>query len=165
MPFVHFEISGQDPQKLRSFNGDLFGWEFDTSAPVAETISQRANCRFVNRDTTDDWVGILRGAGGSPSYHGDAIFYIGFPTSQSRSREPRPRRDARDGINEEPSTARPHCTCGLDDRGAALKLPRALFRSEFAGGPRLSLAMNYSAGGAGATIRIVTRPFLSSTIL
>ncbi len=74
-------LAGRIPQKLRSYNGDLFGWEFDTSAPVAETISQRANCRFVNRDTTDDWVGILGGAGGSPSYHSDAIFYIGFPTS------------------------------------------------------------------------------------
>jgi len=56
-------------------------WEFDTSAPVAETISQRANGRFVNRDTTGDWVGIVGGAGGSPSYHSDAIFYLGFPTS------------------------------------------------------------------------------------
>jgi predicted enzyme related to lactoylglutathione lyase len=35
-PIVHFEIIGQDPQKLRSYYGDLFGWKFDTSAPVAE---------------------------------------------------------------------------------------------------------------------------------
>ena len=35
-PIVHFEIIGKDPEKLRSYYGELFGWEFDTNAPVAE---------------------------------------------------------------------------------------------------------------------------------
>jgi uncharacterized protein len=78
-PIVHFEISGQDPQKLRSYYGDLFGWEFDTSAPVAETISQQGNYGFVNRDTTDDGVGIPGGVGGGPNYRSHAIFYVGVP--------------------------------------------------------------------------------------
>jgi len=34
-PIVHFEIIGKDPKRLRSYYGDLFGWEFDTNAPVA----------------------------------------------------------------------------------------------------------------------------------
>jgi uncharacterized protein len=78
-PIVHFEISGHDLQKLRSYYGDLFGWEFDTSAPVAETISQRGNYGFVNRDTSDDGVGIPGGVGGGPSYNSHAIFYVGVP--------------------------------------------------------------------------------------
>jgi uncharacterized protein len=42
-PIVHFEIIGKDPERLRSYYGDLFGWEFDTNAPVAEVISQPGN--------------------------------------------------------------------------------------------------------------------------
>ena len=42
-PVVHFEIIGKDAGKLRSFYGDLFGWQFDTSAPVAEAVSQPGN--------------------------------------------------------------------------------------------------------------------------
>ena len=30
-PVVHFEVVGRDPEMLRSYYGDLFGWEFDTS--------------------------------------------------------------------------------------------------------------------------------------
>jgi uncharacterized protein len=78
-PIVHFEIIGRDPHKLRSYYGDLFGWIFDTSAPVAEPISERGNYGFVNRDTTDDGVGIPGGVGGGPSYHSHAIFYVGVP--------------------------------------------------------------------------------------
>jgi predicted enzyme related to lactoylglutathione lyase len=32
-PVVHFEIIGKDPDKLRSYFGELFGWQFDTSSP------------------------------------------------------------------------------------------------------------------------------------
>src|SRR6266702_3915495 len=39
-PVVHFEIIGKDPAKLRSYFGGLFGWEFDTSSPVAEAVSE-----------------------------------------------------------------------------------------------------------------------------
>ena len=39
-PVVHFEIIGKEPAKLRSYFGDLFGWEFDTSSPVAEAVSE-----------------------------------------------------------------------------------------------------------------------------
>ena len=35
---VHFEIIGKDPERLRSFYGDLFGWEFDTSGTVSEAV-------------------------------------------------------------------------------------------------------------------------------
>jgi predicted enzyme related to lactoylglutathione lyase len=37
-PVVHFEIIEKDLEKLRSYYGDLFGWTFDTSASVSETV-------------------------------------------------------------------------------------------------------------------------------
>ena len=39
-PVVHFEIIGRNPEGLRNYFGELFGWQFDTSAPVAEAVSQ-----------------------------------------------------------------------------------------------------------------------------
>ena len=42
-PVVHFEIIGKDPQKLRGYFGELFGWEYDTSSLVAEEVSEPAN--------------------------------------------------------------------------------------------------------------------------
>ena len=78
-PVVHFEIIGADPQGLRSFYGDLFQWEFDTSGPVAEVVSEAGNYGFVDRYTTDDGTGIRGGVGGGPGYSGHAIFYVGVP--------------------------------------------------------------------------------------
>ena len=73
-PVVHFEISGQDPEKLRSYYGNLFGWAFDTNAPVSEGVSQPGNYGFVDRNTTSDGVGIpSKGPGNRPrgwSLHG-----------------------------------------------------------------------------------------------
>jgi len=68
-PIVHFEIIGKDPEKLRSYYGALFGWEFDTNAPVAEAISQPGNCGFVDRNTTSDGTGIPGGVGSVPMEH------------------------------------------------------------------------------------------------
>jgi predicted enzyme related to lactoylglutathione lyase len=78
-PVVHFEITGGDPAELRSFYGDLFGWEFDTSAPVADAISESGNYGFIHRYTTDDGTGIPGGVGGGAGYEGHAIFYVGVP--------------------------------------------------------------------------------------
>jgi len=44
-PVVHFEIIGKDPANLRSYFGELFGWEFDTSSPVAVAVSEPDNNR------------------------------------------------------------------------------------------------------------------------
>jgi uncharacterized protein len=78
-PIVHFEIIGQDPEKLRSYYGNLFGWEFDTNAPVSEAVSQPGSYGFVDRSTTSDGVGIPGGVGGGRGYDGYAIFYVGVP--------------------------------------------------------------------------------------
>jgi predicted enzyme related to lactoylglutathione lyase len=39
-PVVHFEIIGNDPEKLRGYYCDLFGWEFETPSPVAQEVSE-----------------------------------------------------------------------------------------------------------------------------
>jgi uncharacterized protein len=78
-PVVHFEVTGKDPEKLRSFYGGLFEWEFDTSAPVAPVISEPGNYGFVDRNTTEDGTGIPGGVGGGAGYGGHAVFYVGVP--------------------------------------------------------------------------------------
>jgi predicted enzyme related to lactoylglutathione lyase len=75
-PVVHFEIIGKDPAGLRSYYGGLFGWDFDTSARVAEAVSEPTNYGFVNRISTSDGTGI---PGGGAAYQGHAVFYIGVP--------------------------------------------------------------------------------------
>jgi hypothetical protein len=82
-PVVHFEVIGKDPEKLRSFYGELFGWEFDTSAPVAEAVSQPGNYGFVNRNTTNHGIGIPGGVGGGVGYDGYTTFYVGVPNVEA----------------------------------------------------------------------------------
>ncbi len=65
-PVVHFEVIGQDGDKLRSYYGDLFGWEFDTDNPMD--------------------YGLVNGAGigggvakGPDGYEGHVTFYVEVP--------------------------------------------------------------------------------------
>ena len=76
-PVVHFEITGEDPEKLRRYFGELFGWEFDTNSLVAETVSEAGNYGFIEKNTTPDGTGIPGGVGGRAGYKGYAIFYVG----------------------------------------------------------------------------------------
>jgi uncharacterized protein len=78
-PVVHFEIIGTDPQRLRSYFGELFGWDFDTSAQVAPEVSEPDNYGFVAPVTTSDGTGIAGGVGGGAGYDGRVLFYIGVP--------------------------------------------------------------------------------------
>jgi len=57
----------------------LFGWESDTSSPVAEAVSEPMNYGFVNRVTTSDGTGIPGGVGGGSGYDSRVLFYIGVP--------------------------------------------------------------------------------------
>lgn len=82
-PVVHFEIIGKEPGKLRNYYGNLFGWEFDTDAPVAEAVSQPGNYGFVDRNTTSDGVGIPGGVGGGTDYERHTIFYVGVPNVEA----------------------------------------------------------------------------------
>ena len=83
LPVVHFEIIGTDPARLRSYFGALFGWEFDTSAPVAAAVSEPDNYGFVNRTTTPDGTGIPGGVGGGAGYDAHVLFYVGVPSVEA----------------------------------------------------------------------------------
>jgi predicted enzyme related to lactoylglutathione lyase len=78
-PVVHFEIIGSDPVKLRSYYGDLFGWEFDTSGQVSSAVSEPDNYGFMQRNTTSDGVGIPGGVGGGAGYDHQVTFYVNVP--------------------------------------------------------------------------------------
>jgi uncharacterized protein len=70
-PVVHFEIIGTDPEKLRGYYTQLFGWEFDADNPM--------NYGAVQRDgnTNADGIGIGGGIGQGPEgYEGHVTFYI-----------------------------------------------------------------------------------------
>lgn len=73
-PVVHFEIIGEKPEKLRSYYRELFGWQFDTSEPVAEAISEPMNYGFVETDANGG--GIPGGVAGGAGYDSHVIFYV-----------------------------------------------------------------------------------------
>jgi predicted enzyme related to lactoylglutathione lyase len=78
-PVVHFEIIGVDPVSLRAYYGELFGWEFDSSSPVSDAISEPSSYGFVQHDATSDGTGIPGGVGGGSGYEPHTLFYVGVP--------------------------------------------------------------------------------------
>jgi predicted enzyme related to lactoylglutathione lyase len=76
-PVVHFEIIGRDPTKLRSYYGDLFGWEFQTGDAATKAVSQSGNYGFVDGSATGG--GINGGVGGGEGYEGRVLFYVSVP--------------------------------------------------------------------------------------
>jgi uncharacterized protein len=77
-PVVHFEIIGRNPERLRAYFGELFGWQFDTSSPVAEAVSEPASYGFVSPGPSGG-TGIPGGIGGGAGYPAHVIFYVGVP--------------------------------------------------------------------------------------
>ncbi len=86
-PVVHFEIIGHDPQRLRSYFGDLFGWEFDTTGPVSPAVSEAGDYGFVAGDTASEGIGIPGGVGGGEHYERHAMFYVGVPDVEAALRD------------------------------------------------------------------------------
>jgi uncharacterized protein len=82
-PVVHFEIIGNDPEKLRGYYGELFGWEFDTPSPVATEVSEPKSYGFVNLIKSEDGTGIRGGVGGGPGYATHAVFYVEVPSVET----------------------------------------------------------------------------------
>jgi uncharacterized protein len=68
-PVVHFEVVGRDADALRSYYGELFGWEF--TEPMGPT----------NYTTVKDPPnGVGGGIGSSPEgYPGHVTFYVEVP--------------------------------------------------------------------------------------
>jgi predicted enzyme related to lactoylglutathione lyase len=75
-PVVHFEVIGSDPDQLRRYYGDLFGWSFDTPSPVAKEVSDPDNYGFLELISAQDGSGIRGGVGGGADYQSHAIFYV-----------------------------------------------------------------------------------------
>ena len=82
-PVVHFEIIGKDPDNLRGYYAELFGWEFDTPSPVAQEVSNPESYGFLDLVATDDGTGIRGGIGGGPGYRSHAVFYVGVPNVEA----------------------------------------------------------------------------------
>jgi predicted enzyme related to lactoylglutathione lyase len=74
---IHFEVIGKDPEALRHYYGQLFGWEFDTTGPVSHEVSEPGEYGFV--ESSDHSVGIPGGVGGGAAHEPRATFYVGVP--------------------------------------------------------------------------------------
>lgn len=86
-PVVHFEVVGKDPDRLRTYYGALFGWAFDTDAPVAPAVSEQGNYGFVDGNTTSGGTGIPGGVGGGAGHAPHAIFYVGVANVEAALRQ------------------------------------------------------------------------------
>jgi uncharacterized protein len=73
-PVVHLEIIGRDPARLRTFYSALFGWDFDTSAPISAAVSEAGNYGFTEGTQGDPVPG---GIGGGPDFEPHVMFYVG----------------------------------------------------------------------------------------
>ena len=70
-PVVQFEVTGKDGEKLRSFFGNLFGWEFE--------VNEELDYGMVNREGNGE-IGIPGGVGGMPpGLDGNVTFYVEVP--------------------------------------------------------------------------------------
>jgi uncharacterized protein len=84
-PAVHFEIIGTDPAKLRSYYGELFGWDFQVGDATTETVSERGNYGFVDESTAA--AGINGGVGGGKGYERRVLFYVSVPNVEAALRQ------------------------------------------------------------------------------
>ena len=73
-PVVHFEVVGQDAEKLQRYYGDLFGWQVNADNPLNYGIVAREG------NTNAEGVGIGGGIGAGPEgYGGHVTFYVEVP--------------------------------------------------------------------------------------
>jgi len=71
---VHFEVVGRDGDRLKSYYGDLFGWQIDSNNPMGYGIVDR------EANTTAEGMGIGGGISQGPEgYDGHVTFYVEVP--------------------------------------------------------------------------------------
>jgi hypothetical protein len=75
-PVVHFEIIGSDPERLRRFYAELFGWDFAVGDTVSAAVSEQGNYGFVDGGANGDEPA-NGGVGGGPGFEPRALFYVG----------------------------------------------------------------------------------------
>jgi predicted enzyme related to lactoylglutathione lyase len=78
-PVAHFEVIGKDPDRLRAYFSDLFGWQFDTPSPVAEEVSDPERYGFLDLVAADDGSGIRGGIGGGGDFTPHLVVYVAVP--------------------------------------------------------------------------------------
>ncbi|MEO3926226.1 VOC family protein [Micromonosporaceae bacterium B7E4] len=83
---VHFEIIGTDPAALRSYYGELFGWQFGVGDAATEAVSAPGEYGFVDASATGDGTGINGGVGGGAGYQRRVLFYVGVPDVEAALR-------------------------------------------------------------------------------
>jgi predicted enzyme related to lactoylglutathione lyase len=77
-PVVHFEVIGQDGDKLKSYYSELFGWEIDSQNPMSYGIVPREG------NVNADGIGIGGGVSGGPEgYAGHVTFYVEVPDAEA----------------------------------------------------------------------------------
>lgn len=68
-PVVHFEIIGKDPDRLKNYYSELFGWEINSDNPM--------NYGIVQPNRNQGGSGIGGGIGPGPEgYAGHVTFYV-----------------------------------------------------------------------------------------
>jgi uncharacterized protein len=78
-PVVHFEIIGRQPEALRRYYAELFGWHA-IDAPVAPEVSDAGGYGFVEKIPVDDrGTGIPGGIGGGPGFSPQVLVYVAVP--------------------------------------------------------------------------------------
>ena len=73
-PVVHFEVIGEDGEKLQSFFGDLFDGKINADNPMKYGLVDR------EENLSPDGIGIGGGVGAGPDgYGGHVMFYVEVP--------------------------------------------------------------------------------------
>jgi hypothetical protein len=77
-PVMHFEVVGKDGAKLRSYYGELFGWEFqEVGGPMDYATVDR------EQNLSPEGIGIGGGIGGSQEADGHVTFYVGVDDAEA----------------------------------------------------------------------------------
>ena len=81
-PVMHFEVIGKDGEKLRSYYGELFGWELqDVGGPMDYAVVDREG------NLSPEGIGIGGGIGGSAEADGHVTFYVGVDDAEAYLRK------------------------------------------------------------------------------
>ena len=65
------------PARLRSYYGELFGWEFSIDDAVTQAVSAPGHYGFVDGSRNGTGDGINGGVGGGDGYAPRVLFYVG----------------------------------------------------------------------------------------
>jgi predicted enzyme related to lactoylglutathione lyase len=78
-PVCHFEIIGKDPENLRRYYREMFGWEFDVGDAATEEVSEPGQYGFVGGDL----AGINGGVCGGRDFEPRVLVYVNVPNVEA----------------------------------------------------------------------------------